>query len=112
MKANMNLEAGMLAMIIGSRNNPENVGKVVTLVRFLKEGEYLEEADAIIMDDAWVVSGENIRCFMECGETGEPIVEFNNFGAVVPYNLMPIRPEEDPLEVEAEEERERGMKVC
>lgn len=29
MKANMSLETGMLAMIIGSTHNPENIGKTV-----------------------------------------------------------------------------------
>lgn len=100
MKANMNLETGMLAMIIGSKYNPENIGKTVTLGRFLKAGDIIEEANSILMEDSWVVYGENIRCYMECRSTGAPIIAYNNFGAVTPHNLMPIRPEEDPLEVE------------
>lgn len=107
MKANMNLEAGMLAMIIGSKYNPPNIGKIVTLVRFLEKDEYCKELGASAAVEMWVVEGCDLACTLQCQTTGIIINDVWDIGGVEAQFLMPIIPEEDPLEVE----RKLEMKV-
>ena len=102
MKANMSLETGMLAMIIGSTHNPENIGKTVKLIRFVNKDEFCHDLKASAGKDLWVVEGRDLAHTLLCGWTGEFIQGNSHIGGAEPRFLMPIRPEEDPLEVKVE----------
>lgn len=91
--ANMKLEPGMMCLVIGGLKNLDNIGKTVKLVRFLKKGEYLL-SDTSVAFDVWDVLGENLT-LMRANNTKVR----GNISIVCPKHLMPIRPEEDPLEM-------------
>lgn len=103
-QANMSLAPDMLAMIIGSTHNPDNIGKTVKLIRFVKKGEFCHDLKASAGKDLWVVEGRDLAHTLLCGWTGEFIQGSSHIGGAEPRFLMPIRPEEDPLEFEVEKE--------
>lgn len=90
--ANMKLEPGMMCLVIGYREKPVNVGKVVFLDKYVKAGE-LNPSGLYYVEDYWICTGENLVSV--CGI--REVVE--NEGLFNPKHLMPIRPEEDPLEM-------------
>lgn len=88
-KANMGIEPGIMAMVIGCVDNGgEYSGSIVTPIRLAEEGDYLDFRE--YEEGDWLCEDED-DCFI-----------YNQ------RNLMPIRPEEDPLEVE----RKLEMRVC
>ena len=90
------LQAGMLALVIGCRNVEVNVGKIVTLERFVTTGEIAFNGPVI--RDLWIISGDGI------GYTVGGKVVVGNKGLSAPQHLLPIKPEADPLDVTHKEE--------
>jgi len=92
--ANMKLEPGMMCLVIGYTTQPDNLGKIVTLERKVRG----TDSDGTPVE-LWEFSGDNLS-WNTRKNTGE-IVE-KGVGSVswsLPEHLMPIRPEEDPLEI-------------
>jgi hypothetical protein len=87
------LQAGMLAMIINSVN-PENLGRIVQLVRRVTPGGVEPEIPwGIAHVDGWLIEG---GLYIQGKE--------RDFGTAPDKNLMPIKPEADPLDVTHKEE--------
>lgn len=90
------LEPGMLALVIGCKNNPVNIGKSVTLEAFVKAGDRFVLGKA--RRDSWHVSGNGLSCLV-----GDEIVVGSDT-LVASEHLLPIKPESDPLETKQEQE--------
>lgn len=88
------LQAGMLALVINARN-PENIGAMVDVVRFVNKGDPMPEVNDQQTSSitGWLVSG-NIKS----------IGGLVGFGTAYPSCLLPIKPEQDPLDVTNKEE--------
>ncbi len=91
------LVPGGLAMIIGARYCPENIGKIVTLERYVTKGDMIcgYSVDA----DGWHIKGD--------------LMSWTSRGAVkmreslaMPAQLLPINPSADPLEITQQQECE------
>lgn len=92
--ANMKLSPGMMCLVIGAVKNLSNIGKTVIAVRCINEGEFIPELEACAARCSWLVEGESL-----VSTTASGIVSVGRF-SLSGYNyLMPIRPEEDPLEI-------------
>lgn len=85
------LQAGMLALVVGCGRVEQNIGKIVTLDRFVKKGSPAIEGIAI--HDCWVIKGS------EVGYTLGGEFVFGEYGLSRPCHLLPIKPEADPLDV-------------
>lgn len=90
------LQPGMLALVIGCRNVEVNVGKIVTLERFVTTGQIAFTGPVI--RDLWIISGDGI------GYTIGGKVVVGNQGLSAPQHLLPIRPESDPLDQKQQQE--------
>lgn len=92
--ANMKLSPGMMCLVIGYVGEPHNVGKTVTLKKV---------ASGILPDGSptycWEVSGEGIRWRMRNRTGSVTTAGVGNRGWILAQHLMPIRPEEGPLEI-------------
>ena len=92
--ANMKLSPGVKALIIGYISTPANVGKVVILERKVsgRDGKGRKI-------DLWSVSGDNLA-YVYRNSDGEVVKQgAGKKSHALPQHLMPIRPEEDPLEI-------------
>ena len=106
MSANMDLQPGILALIIGGVHTAQNTGKIVTLLRFVRTDEMIEEFGVKAADDLWIISGEDL---VVCHNVlGHNRYFTHNIGAAGARFLMPIRPEEDDTVHESEKELEYG----
>jgi hypothetical protein len=90
------LQPGMLALVIGCRNVEINVGKIVTLERFVPSGQIA--FDGPTARDLWVIGGEGI------GYTVGRRVIVGNQGLSQAKYLLPIKPEADPLHEKQQQE--------
>ena len=90
------LKVGFLALVVGYKNVAQNLGKIVTLGRFVKKGEMAITGPAT--DDLWVIVGEGV------GYTLGSEVVIGSEGLSAPNHLMPINPEQDPLEITEKEQ--------
>lgn len=90
--ANMKLSPGMMCLVIGFRSSPVNIGKIVTLGMYVLKGS-LNLSGNKYKASGWVCYGEGL--FSVGG--GVPVC--GERGLFLPEHLMPIRPEEDPLEI-------------
>lgn len=97
--ANMKLSPGMMCLVIGAELNTDNIGKVVTLVRAVGKGEIIPELGCRAGRDFWLIEGESLTYNTKSKSTGKISFFEGSLGLALPYNLMPIRPEEDPLEM-------------
>ena len=95
--ANMKLEPGMMCLVIGAELNTDNIGKVVTLVRAVGKGEIVDELGCRTGRDFWLIEGESLTYNTTSKSTGEISFFVGRIGLSLEHNLMPIRPEEDPL---------------
>lgn len=87
------LQAGMLAMVIKSVN-PENLGRIVRLVRRVSPGGKEPEIPwGVTRLDGWLVEG---RLYIQGAE--------RDFGTAPDRHLLQIKPEADPLDVTNKEE--------
>lgn len=92
--ANMKLEPGMLCLVINAHRNMDNIGKIVTTIRYLKEGDFIPELGGFAAVASWLIQGESLTI-----TTTELEVDKGDFTLAGQQDLMPIRPEEDPLEI-------------
>lgn len=101
--ANMKLSPGMMCLVVGFREDPVNLGKVVTLKSFHKRGDFIQtgkgDSLASLVQDCWLVEGKNLSREWRCGLTNKVITYVDCNGIFKTEHLMPIRPEEDPLEI-------------
>lgn len=90
-------QPGMLALVIGCTKDAIDVGKIVTLERFLLEGDTTPDG-GWAMSDLWLATGNNLHRFKEgstvCGD----------YGLYRSKNLLPIRPLSDPLHEKQQQE--------
>ena len=88
------LQAGMLALVIGAAN-PDNIGAMVDVVRKVAKGDPLPEIseNSKASLDGWLVEG-NIK--NQGGHVGQ--------GVSKTEHLLPIPPLADPLDVTHKEE--------
>lgn len=91
------LVPGGLAVIISAKHCHENIGKIVTLERYVKKGDLI--GGYLVDADGWHITGD--------------LVSWNSIGSVrmkhslaMPYQLMPINPEADPLSIDQRQECE------
>lgn len=90
--ANMKLSPGMMCLVIGCKSIPVNIGKLVTL------GEYVLKGSLNLSGNRYKVSGW--LCYGKgLFSLGGGVPVYGERGLFLPEHLMPIRPEEDPLEM-------------
>lgn len=94
------LRPGMLALVIGYKYEPVNVGKIVTLERIFNNGD-LSYTGRIYegVSGAWMVKGDNLKCRTSGGAWSD-----SEYAYVSPQHLMPILPEVDPLDQKQQQE--------
>lgn len=93
------LQAGMLALIVGFSRNPHNVGKIVTVENKVVMGTPSYDGNGIFADPCgWLVTGEDLNL-----TKGLEIIK-SNYCYVDESHLMPIKPEADPLDATHKEE--------
>lgn len=80
------LQAGMLALVVGLSRDTEYNG-IMVILKYQVTPDNIEDFHDVEIGD-WVVEHQ-----------GEDI-----FGTFMPKNLIPIRPEQDPLDVTHKEE--------
>ena len=95
--ANMKLEPGMVCLVIGAELNTGNIGKVVNLVRAVGKGEIIPELGCRAGREFWLVEGESLTYNTTSKSTSKINFFVGRIGLSLEHNLMPIRPEEDPL---------------
>lgn len=92
------LQPGMLALVIGFKIFPDNLGKTVTTVRYAKTGDAGTGASIYTGDGAWMVSGDGLAL----NKGGKKVICDCTF--IDPKHLLPIPPLSDPLDVTHKEE--------
>jgi len=91
------LQVGGLALVIGCTSNPIDVGKIVQLDSFLEEGD--ETPDGGFTKRAlWLATGDVLHRMVD------GYLVTSKYGLYQTKNLIPIRPEQDPLDVTHKEE--------
>lgn len=95
--ADKGLEPGGLAMIIGAYTLTENIGKAGKLLRMVSDGDIYEAPNGkrYMHEGApcWILGGDELLWINTSDEVS------SGFALHIPSHLMPIHPEEDPLEV-------------
>ena len=91
------LQPGMLALVTGCSKYPVDIGKVVTLDRFLNKGDHTPD-NGYAVKDLWMATGENLHRVRD-GNLAK-----SDFGLYLSSHLLPIKPEADPLDVTHKEE--------
>ncbi|MNR40602.1 hypothetical protein D3C85_1589050 [compost metagenome] len=83
-----------MALIINAQN-PNNIGAMVDVLRFVNKGDPLPEIndEQLSTITGWLVSGDIKNCGGNVG-----------FGTSYAKDLLPIKPEADPLDVTHKEE--------
>lgn len=100
---NTELKPGMMALVIGGITNFNNVGKTVELVKFIKEAER-DSSGSKVRFACWEIKGKNLYSRMVHGITGVTVSEhYGDKGVAISKNLMPIKPEADPLHTKEEQ---------
>ena len=90
------LQPGMLALVTGYKNVAQNLGKIVTLDKFVSAGEIAIHGP--VRRDLWVISGNGV------GYTFGGNIIIGSIGLSEARHLMPIKPEADPLEIKQHQE--------
>ena len=98
--ANMKLSPGMMCLVIGFKSSPINLGKVVVLEKTMKDGDRTPSGSIFrpsSSGNVWLVRGDGLhKCVKGInGDTFPP----SSYAFKAEGYLMPIRPEEDPLEI-------------
>lgn len=92
------LQAGMLALVVGAERCQPNIGKIVTLSHFLKTDERAPNG-LMVSKDCWVIIGDGLVIHSNAGGYSD-----SDFGIASSRFLMPVKPEADPLDVTHKEE--------
>ena len=93
------LQAGMLALVVGCRVDPVLIGSVVTLIKIVEPGESFNGVTFIGKENCWMVEGDNLASIKA---DGSHLIAKHSY--VAPRHLLPINPEADPLDVTHKEE--------
>ncbi len=96
------LQAGMLALVVGAKHCHENIGKIVTVESFHKAGE--PYGNGVFKRDLFLCKGENLVASFSMGVSGEIVKIPGDMAFCSRANLLPIKPEADPLDVTHKEE--------
>ena len=100
---NTELKPGMMALVIGCVKRPENIGKVVELISYIKKGDR-NSSGHVMNADSWEIKGDNL--FSITVLAGTDILISTSLGersSASPNHLMPIKPESDPLHTKEEQ---------
>ena len=92
------LQPGMLALVIGYDQNPDNLGKIVTAERKVFAGDETPSGARFVLAEGWLVTGSGLS--ITRGNTRQK----SDYCYIDERNLMPIKPEADPLHVTHKEE--------
>lgn len=98
--ANMELSPGMLCLVIGFKSSPINLGKVVVLEKTMQDGDRTPSGATFrpsSSDNVWLVRGSGLHKCVK-GISGDTF-QTSSYAFHREGYLMPIRPEEDPLEI-------------
>lgn len=95
---NDELKPGMMALVIGAINCTDNIGKIVEVDCFVKAGEKLPSGNSAHRD-CIVAYGDGLVVF----RTVSMVFESRNYGLFLASQLMPIKPEADPLHKKEEQ---------
>lgn len=91
---NTELKPGMMALVIGSKNE----GKIVTLIENALNGHRANKYSTFSgSDDGWFVVGGDL--FAICNG----IEVLRDFSYIRSKHLMPIKPQADPLHIKEEQ---------
>lgn len=93
------LQSGMLALVIGCRSNPANIGKVVELVRFMACNEIHDGYRFSGPVAAWKIKGSGLVFLNNQGRVYE-----SDHSYAESSHLLPIKPEADPLHEKQQQE--------
>lgn len=91
------LQAGMLALVMGCTSNPIDVGKIVRLDSFLEEGDATPDG-GYTNRALWLATGDGLHRMVD----GSLVM--SKYGLYRTKHLIPVRPEQDPLDVTNKEE--------
>ena len=88
------LQAGILALIINAKN-PENIGAMVDVIRFVNAGDPIPEISEIQKSSitGWLVTGSIKNCGGHVGA-----------GTSYAKDLLPVPPLADPLDQKQQQE--------
>lgn len=92
---NTELKPGMMALVIGANRVSSNIGKIVTLDRFVSSGDFAICGETI--RDLWIVNGDSV------GYSSGGKIIIGSIGLCRPEHLMAIKPESDPLHTKEEQ---------
>lgn len=88
---------GMLALVIGCTKNPIDIGKIVRIDSFLNKGD--ETLDGGFSNrDLWLATGDGLHRMVDGNLVS------SKYGLYQAKNLIPVRPQQDPLDVTHKEE--------
>lgn len=93
------LQPGMLALVVGCKHDPSNIGMIVELVKLVQTDETFNGMTFGGSQPCWMITGEGLKSLLMDGTLFE-----NNFSFAIPSHLLPIKPEADPLDVTHKEE--------
>ena len=97
------LQPGMLALVIGAKHCHENIGKIVEIESFHRKGDPYE-GGGTYRDDLFTCSGDDLLAAFVLHDSGNVRKARGNFTFCRPSELLPIKPEADPLHVTHKEE--------
>lgn len=95
---NTELKPGMMALVIGATNVTINTGKIVEIDSFIKAGDKLPSGNYAGID-CILAYGDGLAVF----STTSKAVEKRNYGLFLASQLMPIKPQSDPLHTKEEQ---------
>ena len=98
---NKGLAPGKKALVIASKLCPENIGKIVEVVRWV-EGMVFDKLSGVKWaDSGWLCTGNNIHIKDATGETGK---EITDQAVWPPEYLMPLDDDEGMCDNSSEEQ--------
>ena len=91
------LQAGMLAFVVGCTKYDVDIGKIVKLDRHLRAGEGTPD-NGYATKDLWLATGENLH------RVRDGNIISADYGLYMAEHLLPIKPESELLDVTHKEE--------
>lgn len=93
------LQPGMLALVVGCRKNPANIGKIVELIKFMRPGDVHDSRRFAGPVAAWKIKSVNL---VHLSISGEEIYSDTSYAEA--RHLLPVRPQADPLDQKQQQE--------
>ena len=97
---NKGLAPGKKALVIASKRCPENIGKVVEVVRWVEGNVFDKLSGAKWADTGWLCTGDNLHTMI----APYGIKEVGNRGVWASEQLMPLDDDEGMCDNSSEEE--------